>query len=51
MKQEYSTELEYLTWFRLNCSFGPGEGDYIIELHNRFEEETGKKIPKEWRNE
>lgn len=50
-KQEYATELEYLEWFRLNADFGPGEGDVIYCMHENFEKETGKKVPKNWRDE
>ncbi len=50
-KSEYATELEYLTWFRHHADFGPGEGDVIHYMHEDFEEETGKKVPKNWRDD
>lgn len=50
-KENRATELEYLKWFRLNCDFGPGEGDYIQALHEQFRKETGKELPKGWDDE
>lgn len=46
-----ASELEYLKWFRLNCDFGPGEGDYLYNLHNQFRKETGKELPEGWDDE
>lgn len=48
---EEATELEYLKWFRINCDFGPAHGDVIYELDRLFEEETGKLVPKNWKEE
>lgn len=48
---EKATELEYLTWFRLNADFGPAEDDVIHELNERFKEEMGKELPEGWENE
>ena len=48
---EFATEFEYFKWFRLNASFGPAEDDVILELNERYEEETGKKVPEGWGRE
>ena len=44
-----ATELEYLEWFRCNADFGPAHEDVIQILDEEFEEETGKLVPKGWR--
>lgn len=44
-----ATELEYLTWFRLNTDFGPADSDVKHIMHQQFEKETGKLVPKDWR--
>lgn len=46
-----ATELEFLTWFAQNADFGPADGDVQVALRNRFEEETGKKVPANWQYE
>jgi hypothetical protein len=48
MPRERATELEYLTWFRVNADFGPGESDYIDRLNGLFMDSTGKNIPDGW---
>lgn len=45
---ERATELEYLTWFRVNADFGPGESEYIDHLNQCFMKETGKNLPEGW---
>lgn len=49
--KEEATELEYLKWFRINADFGPADGDVQYLMNQRFEKETGKLLPKGWRNE
>jgi len=44
-----ATELEYLKWFRSECDFGPAHGDVIYYMDKDFEKETGKLVPKGWR--
>ncbi len=46
-----ATELEYLKWFRINADFGPADGDVQSYMDERFEEKTGKRVPKNWRQE
>lgn len=47
-KTEHATELEYLHWFALNADFGPADDDVVHYMQEEFEQETGKKVPKEW---
>jgi len=47
-KRERSSELEYLTWFRVNADFGPADGDVQDDMSERFMEETGKNLPEGW---
>ena len=46
--KERATELEYLTWFRLNADFGPADSDVLDYMSKRFMEETGKNLPEGW---
>lgn len=46
---EEASELEYLTWFRLKAYFGPSHDDAIYYLDEEFEQETGKKVPDNWK--
>lgn len=46
-----ASELEYLKWYRQNIDFGPAHGDVILCLDEQFEEESGKRVPKNWRDE
>jgi hypothetical protein len=39
--KDRATELEYLTWFRINADFGPADSDVKLYLDQRFMEETG----------
>lgn len=48
MARERASELEYLTWFRTECDFGPAHGDVVDYLNERFMEETGKNLPEGW---
>ncbi|CAB4212810.1 hypothetical protein UFOVP1444_32 [uncultured Caudovirales phage] len=50
-KQEEATELEYLKWFKINADFGPADGDVQYIMNENFESETGKRVPKNWRQE
>ncbi|MCP4698871.1 MAG: hypothetical protein GY862_18765 [Gammaproteobacteria bacterium] len=47
-KRERATELEYLTWWRQNADFGPGEMDVKIAMDRAFMDETGKNLPEGW---
>lgn len=49
MAQTEATELEYLRWFYSNADFGPADGDVRDILSAEFEKETGKTIPKSYR--
>jgi hypothetical protein len=44
-------ELQYLKWFRLNCDFGPAEGDVINDLNERYKSDTGNELPEGWGEE
>jgi hypothetical protein len=46
--KDRATELEYLTWFRINADFGPADSDVKLYLDQRFMEETGKNLPEGW---
>ena len=48
MARERATELEYLKWWRMNCDFGPGDGDAQEAMNKAFMEGTGKNIPEGW---
>ena len=43
-----ATELEYLTWFRQWCDFGPAHGDVIDSMNEQFVQQTGKQLPDGW---
>ncbi|MBU2177688.1 MAG: hypothetical protein KJ556_21560 [Gammaproteobacteria bacterium] len=49
--QTEASELEYLTWFCQEADFGPASGDVVFDMQKRFEEETGKRVPKCWVSE
>lgn len=44
-----ATELEWLRWFYRNCDFGPADYDVQIGMQENFEEDTKKKVPKDYR--
>lgn len=44
-------ELHYLRWFRQETDFGPAHGDVIDIMHERYEQETDRKVPEEWRED
>lgn len=46
MPEEKATELEWLKWFYCEADFGPADSDVRYYLKERFEKETGKKLPK-----
>ena len=48
---EEATELEYLTFFRVNADFGPGHSDVMFYLNWEFERQTGKRVPANWRDD
>ncbi len=50
-KREEATELEYLTFFHQNADFGPADFDVKMDIQERFEIETGKKVPASWKYE
>ncbi len=50
-KMEPASELEYLTWFRINADFGPADADVIDYMNERFVEQTGKNLPIGWSDE
>lgn len=45
MAKPESDELHYLRWFFANADFGPGDGDVRAYLNERYEEQTGRKVP------
>ena len=49
MEPEEATELEWLKWFCVYADFGPADGDVRQYLQDRFEQKTGKIVPKGWR--
>jgi Ni,Fe-hydrogenase III small subunit len=44
-------EIEYLNWFAINADFGPGHGDVMIHMQERYKQETGKEVPTTWKYE
>lgn len=42
-------EFDYLEWFVSNCDFGPAHGDVISIMQQEYEEETGKKVPEDYK--
>jgi hypothetical protein len=48
---KYATQLEYLRWFHRNADFGPAHCDVMYCLQNKFEKETGTKVPKDYKYE
>lgn len=48
MPRERATEIEYLTWFRLEADFGPAHSDVVDQYNRRFMRETGKNLPMGW---
>jgi hypothetical protein len=46
--RQRATELEYLTWFRVNADFGPADSDVKDHLNRAFMRETGKNLPEGW---
>lgn len=49
--EEEATVLEYLKWFYSHADFGPAESDVRAYMRERFEEETGKGLPKGYTGE
>jgi len=39
-------EHEYLVWLAQNVDFGPAHSDVMFYMQKRYEEETGKEVPK-----
>jgi len=48
MSRERATELEYLTFFRLEADFGPADSTVKDRINRRFMEKTGKNLPEGW---
>ena len=46
-----ATELEYLTWLKQSADFCPADSDVHRGLDEYFVKETGKLVPKDWRQE
>jgi hypothetical protein len=44
-------ELHYLQWFKRAADFGPADSDIHEMLDERYELESGNKVPKQWRVE
>jgi hypothetical protein len=51
MTKEEDAELEYLRWFVGNSDFGPTDSDVRAGLNEGYEIATGKKVPKEWKDD
>ena len=47
--EEYINEHEYLAWFRMNANFYNAEELVIDSMNERYEKETGSKVPDNWR--
>jgi len=45
---EEATELEYLSWFRMNADFGPAHSGVIDAMHKLFRKSTDKRVPAGW---
>lgn len=41
----------FLEWFFLNADFGPADDDVKYMMQEQYEEETGLKVPEEYRTE
>ncbi len=50
MKDEL-TELEYLQWFYNEADFGPAHGDVVGSINDYIEEQTGKSIPGDYKDD
>ena len=48
---EDATELEYLIWFKREADFGPADSEVHNWMNQKFEQETGKRVPQGWRRE
>ena len=48
MMRERATELEYLTWFRVEADFGPAHSDVMEIINDEFMDKTGKNLPEGW---
>jgi len=53
-KKEYTITVDadtyyYLKWFAQEADFGPGHSDVMIEMQERYEKDTGQKVPEDWR--
>lgn len=49
--QKAGAELHYLVWMRYEMDFGPAHSDVVDIMHERYEKETGQKVPRDWRQE
>ena len=49
--EEMEKEIEYLSWFKQNANFGPADSDIHSLMNTEYEEKTGNKVPKIWRQE
>lgn len=51
MPKKVATELEFLRWYyeHVDHALGPGSDDVNDALIDDFKEETGKRLPKEYR--
>lgn len=49
--EDLDEELKYLTWFAQNADFGPADGDVKTWLQEKYEKETGNKVPDGWKYE
>lgn len=42
-------EYNWLRWFVSNADFGPASGDVWVYMIQRYEAETGERVPDNWR--
>jgi hypothetical protein len=46
-----ATELEWLRYYYRTSDFGPAHEDVVMIIREMFEKETGKRVPKDYREE
>lgn len=50
-EEDHEAEFEYLTWFKQNADFGPADSDVHSGMDADYLYQTGKEVPKNWRQE
>lgn len=50
-KAKKDAEFHYLRWFKQNADFGPADSDVHSGMDADYLYQTGKEVPKDWRQE